>query len=124
MAASNSIFIQTFKLFTWDLVQDVFRFPIWWYTDGLVMMWNKTFGAVMRWQYRLGIGIWLKNWFKPMYAQYDWQGRILSFFFRTLTIIWKSIIFLVGFVFIILIFLVYLLLPFVAILFLSARFIL
>jgi len=124
MTLNNSIIFQTAKLMTWDLLRDIFKFPIWWYTNGLEMIWQRTFGSVMRWQYRLGLGIWLKNWFKPMYAQYDWQGRLLSLFFRTLTITYKSIIFLLGFVLIMFGFLVYLLLPFVAVLLLFASFIL
>ena len=120
----TSVILHTFKLATWDVLIDIVRFPVWWYTEGLYMMWHKTFGAIMRWQYRLGLGIWIKNWLRPMYAQYDFQGRLLSFFFRTITIIWKSIVFLFGFIFIFITFLVYLLLPFVAVVFLFARFVL
>lgn len=30
----------------------------------------------------IGVRIWVKNLFVPMYGQYNWQGRIISFVFR------------------------------------------
>ncbi|MGB0757315.1 MAG: hypothetical protein ACPGO5_02550 [Patescibacteria group bacterium] len=111
----TSVFLHTLKLLTWDLLRDILYFPVWWYTEGLLLMWQRFFTAIMSWQHRLGLGIWVKNWFKPMYAQFDWQGRLISFFFRTLTILWKTIEFFLGFVLIILGFFLYLVLPFVAI---------
>lgn len=90
------LFFHTFKLFTWDLVYNLGYWPIWWYGQGL-----KEFLSFFRKQiknawHNRGLGILIKNWFRPMYAQNDLQGRIISFFFRTLIILWRLIFFTVG----------------------------
>ncbi|PIX12175.1 hypothetical protein COZ73_00770, partial [Candidatus Falkowbacteria bacterium CG_4_8_14_3_um_filter_36_11] len=38
----------------------------------------------------LALLIWIKNIGRPMYGQYDWQGRIISFFMRLIQIIIRS----------------------------------
>jgi len=30
----------------------------------------------------VGLRVWLKNLFAPMFGQTDWQGRLISFFMR------------------------------------------
>lgn len=59
----------------------------------------------------LGIDIWIKNLFKPMYGQRDIAGKIISFFMRAFQIIFRSIIFLGFSLFYILLFIIYLVLP-------------
>ena len=118
-----TVITHTLKLLTWDLARDILYWPVWWYRGGLKMTWQILFKWIFAWHNRLGVGIWIKNWFKPMYAQYDWQGRIISFFFRTITIIWKSVIFLLGLVVFVLIFLLYIILPLAAAIFLIMSFI-
>ncbi len=53
-----------------------------------------------------------------MYAQYDWQGRLISFFFRTVTILFKTVQFFVVFFVFGLMLLVYILAPVTAVIFL------
>lgn len=110
-----SVLGYTIKFATWDLLRDILRFPAWWYTDGLQLVWHRIFTWIMQLHHRLGLGIWIKNWFKPMYAQYDWQGRLISFFFRTLTILWKSIQFIIALIVYVVLFLVYVILPSLAV---------
>ncbi len=87
------LFFNTLKLFTWDLAANLGYWPIWWYGRGLANFFNSYTNQLKNaWRNR-ALDILLKNWFKPMYAQTDWQGRILSFFFRTLIIIWRLLFF-------------------------------
>lgn len=88
------LFFHTLKLFTWDLVYNLGYWPVWWYGQGL-----KDFFVFFRKQiknvwHNRGLDVLIKNWFKPMYGQNDLQGRIISLFFRTLVIIWRSIFFI------------------------------
>lgn len=112
-----TVIAHTLKLVTWDLFRDTLRFPLWWYKDGLLLATTTIYRWAFDWHNRLGVGIWIKNWFKPMYAQYDWQGRLISLFFRSLMIIWKSILFLLGLLVFLFIYLLYLVAPLVAIIF-------
>lgn len=38
----------------------------------------------------IGLFVWIKAIFVPMYGQWDWRGRAISFCFRILVIIWKA----------------------------------
>lgn len=45
-------------------------------------------------QYRVrayAFAVWIKNLFVPMYGQYDWTGRIISFFMRVFVMIGRAI---------------------------------
>jgi hypothetical protein len=41
---------------------------------------------------RLGLKIWIKNIFKPMFGQYDIPGKLISFFMRIFQIIVRGLI--------------------------------
>jgi hypothetical protein len=73
---------------------DIVYAPIWWYSKG-VHYWSK---KCIQWFYTgndiLNPEIWLKNIFIPMYGQYDWQGRLISFFIRLIQVIVRG--FLLG----------------------------
>jgi len=43
-------------------------------------------------QEQLAIDVWLKNLFVPMYGQYDFTGRLISFFVRFVQIIGRIVI--------------------------------
>ncbi len=79
------------KLIFIDLVGSVVWFPIWWYTKGL----QKVVGSFVRAiQYRsqsYALRIWIKNFFVPMYGQYDWTGRLISVFMRMVVLIGRLI---------------------------------
>lgn len=81
-----------------DLVGDVVAFPVWWYTRGLAkfLAWCAE-SARYQWQ-SIGVGVWLKNLFVPMFGQTDFWGRVISFFLRVFQIIGRGIWFLAAMV--------------------------
>lgn len=74
-----------------DLIGSVAWFPIWWYTTGLKKMIQWCLDGL---HYRIrqySFAVWIKNFFVPMYGQYDWQGRLISVLMRTVVLIGRSI---------------------------------
>lgn len=74
-----------------DLLGSLAWFPIWWYTTGLKKMISWCIDGL---NYRIkqySFKIWLKNFFVPMYGQYDWQGRAISIFMRFVVIVGRGI---------------------------------
>jgi hypothetical protein len=66
-----------------DFFGGMLYFPFWWYTRGLVTMFNWV-KSTIRYGYRsMALGVWVKNWLVPMYGESSWQGRVVSFFVRT-----------------------------------------
>lgn len=47
----------------------------------------------------LGVLLWLRNLFVPMFGQHDWQGRLVSFLIRLVQLIARGIAFMVLVVF-------------------------
>lgn len=74
-----------------EAVFDVIYFPVWWYTRGAVRSARWCFNLLKRGNQRLAPGLWLLNIFVPMYGQWDWQGRIISFFMRFFQIIIRTV---------------------------------
>lgn len=71
--------------------KDIAYFPVWWYTLGLMGV-VRGAGLMVAGQAKgLAIGVWAANLFTPMYGQYDWEGRLISFFVRVVQIIARSI---------------------------------
>lgn len=89
--------------------------PIWWYTKGLLETGKQLNQWLKSYARSLAIGIWVKNFFVPMYGQRDWQSRLISMFFRFITIAGKSSVLCVWFVLLFVLFLIYLTLPIAAI---------
>lgn len=83
--------ISLVKLFFVETVGSVLQFPFWWYTDGLfeAARWCMR-GLRYRWD-SAGLSLWLKNFFVPMYGQYDLSGRIVSVFMRFVVLIGRVI---------------------------------
>jgi len=90
----SSLFLKSLKFFFKDMIGDVFYFPVWWYTKGLAKAFRKFQGTLRSANESLGLTIWMKNLFTPMFGQTDWQGRLVSFFMRFFQIIFRSIIFI------------------------------
>ncbi|MDI3496237.1 MAG: hypothetical protein PWQ35_258 [Patescibacteria group bacterium] len=74
------------------IISDIVIFPIWWYSLGLVEMIKKGWHFLHQREKALGFSIWLKNIFVPMYGQYDWAGRIISFFVRLVQVIFRGLV--------------------------------
>lgn len=98
------------KFFLFDILLDALYAPVWWYSVGLVGTLRKLSRAVQEGASIIGIGIWAKSLFKPMYGEYSWQGRIISFFMRVVMllfmtiqmIVWLGILFILLFIWLIL----------------------
>jgi len=75
-----------------DLFGGILRFPVWWYTRGLVSAAQAGLRAVQSYAAMLAVGVWVRNVFVPMFGARDWQSRIISFFMRVFQIIARSLI--------------------------------
>lgn len=106
----NTFFI-ALKYISVDLIGDILLFPLWWYTKGLKKTVLFCVKKAKNAENALGLKIWLTSLFKPMYAQYDWQGRIISFFMRIFQIIIRSFLFVVSLIFIFILPIIWLGLP-------------
>jgi len=95
----------------YELLRDILYFPIWWYSQGLVRISLKLKDFLINKQKKLALVVWVKNIFRPMYGQYDWQGMIISFFMRVVQIIFRSIIFFLWITLALLVFCFWLILP-------------
>ncbi len=74
-----------------DLLGSIAWFPVWWYTIGLK---RQAIKAVKSLQYRYqayGFRIWIRNFFVPMYGQYDIGGRAISILMRFVVLVGRSI---------------------------------
>jgi hypothetical protein len=73
-----------------DIIGSVFRFPFWWYGEGLVAVFSW---AWRRWRFAIrsrAIGLWARHVFVPMYGSFDWPGRLISFFVRVTILFWRA----------------------------------
>ncbi|MBP6944950.1 hypothetical protein KBD61_03135 [Patescibacteria group bacterium] len=70
-----------------DFFGSVLRFPLWWYTEGLMSLgaWRV---RMLRYRARgYAIGLWVRNFFVPMYGTRDWVGRLISIAMRGVVIL-------------------------------------
>lgn len=74
-----------------DLIGSIAWFPVWWYTQGLGKVSNAALRALRYRAQSYAFLIWIKNFFVPMYGQYDWTGRLISVFMRTVVLIGRLI---------------------------------
>ena len=94
-----------------ETVGSVLRFPMWWYSDGLLRL-AKWIIQKLNYRWRAySFVIWMQNLFVPMYGQHDWSGRIVSFVMRLVVLIGRGIgLFFEALAYLVLTF-VYVLLP-------------
>ena len=89
----NNFFIYAPKVLlitAWEIVY----FPLWWYGPGFFRL-VITLGKFIANKFTsLGLGVWLKNLFVPMYGQHDFAGRFISFFVRVIQIIFRAVAFM------------------------------
>ncbi len=74
-----------------DMFLDALYAPVWWYTTGLIGTLLKLSRAAAEGASIIGIRIWAKSLFKPMYGEYSWQGRIISFFMRLVVLLFMTL---------------------------------
>lgn len=94
-----------------DILLDALYAPIWWYSTGLIGTLRKLSRAVQEGASIIGISIWTKSLFKPMYGEYSWQGRIVSFFMRVVVLIFMSLQMIVWLGILLVLLLIWLALP-------------
>ncbi len=74
-----------------ETLGSVLRFPFWWYGDGLMLLGKWIVHQLdYRWK-SFAFVIWMRNLFVPMYGQYDWSGRFVSFIVRLAVLIGRGI---------------------------------
>jgi len=98
-----------------DLLKDILYFPLWWYSRGLKQLAIKLKNFLVNKERSLALFVWAKNIFRPMYAQYDWAGILISFFVRLFQITVRGIFMLGWLGLAILILCLWLILPVLAI---------
>jgi len=94
----NNFIFYSLELLT-ELVWDILYFPLWWYGRGLVNLIKVIKNFLIDKQKSLALLVWVKNIFRPMYAQYDLAGILISFFMRLVQIIFRSMVMLFWFIF-------------------------
>ena len=97
MRSENIAFI-VFKTLFFDTVRDIIRFPIWWYTKGLIRAWKSFMESAATADQTLGVSIWFKNILKPMYGQYDLMGRFISIIIRLFQLVIRTLLLLLWIV--------------------------
>lgn len=108
---SKDILANSLKYVAFNLIGDLLYWPIWWYTKGLYKTGVFCLGQIKEQAEVLGVGIWLKNIFTPMYGQYDWEGRLISFFVRLAQSIVRLILLLTWIIMIFSVFLAWIVFP-------------
>ena len=88
----RSLMYKSLKLIAIDIIWDIAYWPVWWYTRGFMLAAYFIGEKVIEQENFFGVRIWLKNLFVPMFGQYDWQGRIISFVVRFVNLIVRSIL--------------------------------
>lgn len=95
-----------------DRIKKFLYFPVWWYSGGFLDFLKFSWDFVLNMNNSLGIYIWLKHLFTPLYGITAWQDRIISFFLRLVQIIFRGLLFLIIIIITFLLILVWLILPF------------
>jgi hypothetical protein len=108
---TQNVLVQAVKILLIDLLGEVLYFPIWWYTQGLKRIVLGVFKSIKNTNRNLAVGLMFKSLNKPMYGQYDREGRIISFFFRLILTLFRSIGFLILVIFYLLIIVFWVFLP-------------
>ena len=93
--------------FIWEIIY----FPLWWYTVGLFRLLKGVRSFLHDRQVNLGVGVWLKNIFTPMYGQRDFISRLISFIVRLFQVIFRGLAWLLWLALCLIAILVWLLLP-------------
>lgn len=90
----QSIAVQTAKFIFLDLLGDAFYFPFWWYTRGIGRRALATIRRIRTHEANLGVILWARHIFVPMFGQRDAAGKLISLVMRFVQIIGRGVIFL------------------------------
>jgi hypothetical protein len=94
-----------------QILGKILYFPVWWYTVGLVRFAKGAGRLFSNQEKSLGLLVWAKNIFVPMYGQRDWAGRLISFLVRSVQIIARGFVMALWFLLICLALLAWLAIP-------------
>jgi len=75
----NNIAIYSLKIIL-EVIKDILYFPLWWYSRGFFIFVLGVLNFIKNQEKSLALFVWIKNIFKPMYGQTDWQGILVSIF--------------------------------------------
>ena len=110
MLRQNIFFVAGKSIFI-DIIGDALFFPLWWYTSGLKHVIENFVRSIIEMSDHLALRLLILNIFKPMFAQTDRAGRMISFFMRIVILIGRSIYFLIYTILRLLIVLVWIAIP-------------
>ncbi len=79
---TQNVFISALKSLVLDLIGEILYFPLWWYGLGLKQVVLNVGRSIKNTSRDLALPLLFKSLFKPMFGQYDREGRIISFFMR------------------------------------------
>lgn len=117
-----NVILSTFKFIFIDIIGDFVIWPFWWYTvglkDRLIYIGEQ---AKITWM-NLGLNIWLKNIFVPMYGDKSLIGRLISFFARVVVLVFRLLVFVFWMCLVLITLIIWIALPVAVIWFLSGHF--
>lgn len=71
------------------------NFPVWWYSDGVLLAWRHTKSRASQVIRSVGILIFLRNMAQPLYGDYTRSGRAISFVIRIILLavllVWTAV---------------------------------
>jgi len=94
-----------------DQLKTILYFPIWWYSKGLLKVFDGGLAFISDMEQTLGFSIWVKNLFTPIFGQRDLAGRLISFFLRLFEIIFRGIALIIIIILVIIVLIIWLVLP-------------
>lgn len=95
-----------------QVIGEILYFPFWWYSVGFGRLLKKVYNSWRDQEKSLGLSVWAKNIFVPMYGQYDIAGRLISFFVRSAQVIGRGLMMAVWSVLLLVFIVFWLALPF------------
>jgi hypothetical protein len=107
----QNVAIKSLRFLFVDVIADIGYFPFWWYSTGLKNAALRLINTISDADREVALSVWVKNIFKPMFGQYDWQSRIISFVMRVFQIIARALVVIVWFLFSCVIFIAWIALP-------------
>ena len=102
---------KTMSLILIDEIKEILYFPIWWYAKGFFKALNWCWNFISDFEQTLGLMIWVKNLFVPMFGQRDIAGRLISFGLRLFQIFWKGIVMIIIVGLMLILIIIWLILP-------------
>lgn len=98
------MFFLIFPKLVAEFFLDLFYFPLWWYTGGIIYILQACGNLISDGNRLMSPGLWIRNLFVPMFGQRDLQGRAVSvlirfgnFIFRGIgLIVWTGVVIVLG----------------------------